>query len=242
MTSVLMAHRGASQEAPENTLAAFTRAAELGARMIELDVQITADDKLVVLHDPRIDRTSDGVGMVRELRLDELRNYRYDRSHPAAFPADAVGVLEFREAVEFMIVHDLDLNVETKEHGPLAETVNDLVAATLRETGWAERTLVSSINHAAMAAMKRQHPELRTAIAFVERFADLVGYARGCGADVLHPHHALVDEEFVSRAREAGLGINAWTVDDPVEAARILALGIDGLMTNSSAILAGGAR
>jgi glycerophosphoryl diester phosphodiesterase len=166
------------------------------------------------------------------MTLAEVRTHRFDRTHPGRDRADDVGILEFREAVDFMVSHDLDLNVETKEHGPNAPLVNDLVAAALRDAGWSERTLVSSINHAAMAAMKQQHPHLRTAIAFVERFADLPDYAATCGADVLHPHHRLVDEEFVARARAAGLGINVWTVDDEQEGRRLLALDIDGMMTN----------
>ena len=239
MTSFLMAHRGASVAAPENTLAAFRSAVALGAPMIELDVQLTADGRLVVLHDATLDRTSDGRGAVAQLTLAEVRRYRFDRSHPGQYELEDVGVLEFGEAVDFMVGHDLDLNVETKEHGPAAAEVNDLVAAILREAGWTERTLVSSLNHSAMAAMKAQHPDLRTAIAFVERFDDLIGYARGCRADVLHPHHSLVDEEFVARARAAGFGINVWTVDDPVEARRVMALDIDGMMTNRPDLLIG---
>lgn len=232
MSPQLMAHRGASHDAPENTRAAFLRAVDLGARIIELDVQLTADDRLVVLHDPRVERTSDGSGAARDLTLEELRRLRYDRTHPGMFPDEHIGILEFREAVDFMADHDLDLNVETKEHGPLAGLVNDLVAGTLREARWEDRTLVSSINHSAMAQMRQQHPHLRTAIAFVERFVDLPAYARSCGASVLHPHHGLVDEQFVTIARDAGFGINVWTVDDPTEAHRVMALAIDGMMTN----------
>ena len=237
MTPVLIAHRGASHDAPEHTLAAFRRAVDLGARMIELDVQLTADEQLAVLHDPRLERTSDGHGAVRDWTLEQLRGFRYDRSHPGRFAEEEVALLDFREAVDFMVAHDLDLNVETKEHGPLAGLVNELVAATIAEAGWTDRTLASSVNHQAMALMAEWHPELRTAIAFIERFVDLPDYARACGADVLHPHHGLVDADFVAAARAAGLGINVWTVDDPAEAQRLLALDIDGLMTNRPDLL-----
>lgn len=239
MTPVLMAHRGASGLAPENTLAAFRMALDLGSPMIELDVQLTADRHLVVLHDATIDRTSDGVGAVGELTLAELRGHRFDRLRPGEFAADEVGILELSEVLAFAVQRDIALNVETKEHGPAADLVNELVWEALREASWVDRTLVSSINHAAMAAMKSRHPEVRTAIAFVERFDDLTAYAHGCGADVLHPYHALVDEEFVARAREGGFGINVWTVDDPVLARRLLALDIDGLMTNRLDLMTG---
>ena len=228
----LMAHRGASKAAPENTRAAFELAVAQGARTIELDVHLTADERLVVIHDATIDRTSDGTGAVSEMTLADLRAFRYDRTHPGAFAAEAVGILEFADAVAFMVEHDLDLNVETKSFGADAARVNDLVAATVEDAGWMPRTLVSSINHGAVAAFAVDHPDALTAIAFVERFVDVVDYARRCGARVLHPHHRLVDEEFVARAHAAGLRVNAWTVDDEHEAARILALGVDGLMTN----------
>lgn len=237
MSGMLMAHRGASAAAPENTLAAFRLAVELGAPMIELDVQLTVDGNLVVLHDATIDRTSDGTGAVADLTLTELRRHRFDRLRPHAHPDEEVRIMEFSEAVDFMVRHDISLNVETKEYGPDAAGVNDLVWQALRDAGWVERTLVSSINHAAMASMKRQHPELRTAIAFMERFDDLTAYARGCRADVLHPYHRLVDEAFVARARDGEFGVNVWTVDDPVEARRVLALDIDGMMTNRPDLL-----
>ena len=240
MNTQLIAHRGASRDAPENTRAAFLRAVEVGSTMIELDVQLTADDRLVVIHDQRIDRTANSTGAVRDLTVAELRQFSYDSSLPGVYPSEDVGILELREAVDFMVEHNLDLNVETKEHGAAAERVNDLVAATLRDAGWSERTLVSSINHAASAAMKAQHPEIRTAIAFVERFVDLTDYARSCGADVLHPHYGLVDAEFVERARDGGFGINAWTVDEPDDVRRLIALGIDGVMTNRPDLLSDG--
>lgn len=228
----LIAHRGASAAAPENTRAAFALALAQGARTIELDVHLTADQRLVVIHDATIDRTSDGTGAVSQMTLADLRAFRYDRIHPGAFAPGEVGILEFADAVSFMVEHDLDLNVETKSFGDDAERVNDLVAATVREAGWMPRTLVSSVNHRAVAAFAADHPDALTAIAFVERFVDVVAYARRCGARVLHPHHRLLDEAFVEQAHAAGLRVNAWTVDDEEEASRILALGVDGLMTN----------
>jgi glycerophosphoryl diester phosphodiesterase len=230
--TALIAHRGASAYAPENTLAAFRLALELGAPMIELDVALTADERLVVIHDGTVDRTSDGTGEVGDLTLAELRALDYSKGHEGTFPLEETRILELAEIVEFCRANDLDLNVETKEYGGKAARANDLVIDTLRNGGWSERTLVSSVNHRAMADFAARETGIRSAIAFVERFDDLVAYARTCRADVLHPHHLLIDERFVDEARAAGLGINAWTVDDPDEAQRLIALGIDGVMTN----------
>jgi glycerophosphoryl diester phosphodiesterase len=240
MTVRTIAHRGASAYAPENTMSAFVLAHEMGATAIELDVELTADEQLVVIHDSRIDRTSNGTGRVADMTLAELREYDYSRTVPGSARGDGTRIPTLHEVLEFAAGRGMFVNIETKDHSERALRVNDRVAEAVHTSGRVDNTLISSINHAAMAAMKVAHPEFRTAIAFIERFADLAGYASACGADVVHPYYAHVDEEFVRVARAAGLGINVWTVDDDSTADRMRALDIDGLMTNRPDV--GGAK
>ena len=232
MSPRIIAHRGASVAAPENTFAAFELAVELGATSLELDVDVTRDGHLVVLHDSRVNRTSNGVGHVRDFRLEELRALRFDRGFEGRFPEGATRIPTLAEVLDFAVERGLWVNVETKDYSDDWAAVNELVGTAIRSRDLAEQTLVSSINHRAMAGLSRTHPELPTAIAFLETFVDVPAYAARCGAQVLHPHFSLVEASFVERAHAAGLGVNAWTVDDEATATRLLATGIDGLMTN----------
>ncbi|MBH0098456.1 hypothetical protein I6E68_04785 [Salinibacterium sp. NSLL150] len=230
--SRIIAHRGASSYAPENTLAAFELAAEMGATKIELDVDVTSDGHLVVLHDPRVDRTSDGMGWARDFTLAELRVLNFDRGFEGQFARAVTRIPTLSEVLSFAAERGVWVNIETKDFTNSWGAVNDLVAAEVRAHDGVDSTLISSINHRAIAGFARSYPEFTTAIAFVETFADLPGYARRCGANVLHPHFSLINERFVAEAREHGLGINAWTVDDDAAADRILEFDIDGLMSN----------
>jgi len=230
--SRIIAHRGASHYAPENTLAAFELAVDMGATKIELDVDVTRDGQLIVMHDSRVDRTTNGMGRVRDYTLAELRELTADRGWEGQFARSEIRVPTLAEVLEFAGARDLWVNIETKDFTNSWGTVNDLVAAEVAACDRVESTLISSINHRAVAGFARSYPQFNTAIAFIETFADLPGYARRCGANVLHPHFSLINEQFVAEAREHGLGINAWTIDDDAAADHILEFDIDGLMSN----------
>jgi len=228
----IIAHRGASSYAPENTLAAFKLAADMGATRIELDVDVTRDGQLVVMHDPRVDRTTDGVGWVRDFTLAELRELNADRGWEGQFSRSETRVPTLSEVLDVACERSLWVNIETKDFTSSWGAVNDLVAAEVLAHDWVDATLISSINHRAVAGFVRAYPQFSTAIAFIETIADLPGYARRCGASVLHPHFSLINQQFVAEAREHGLGINAWTVDDDAAADRILEFDLDALMSN----------
>ncbi|MGZ0212991.1 MAG: glycerophosphodiester phosphodiesterase [Actinomycetales bacterium] len=230
--SRIIAHRGASAYAPENTLAAFELAVDMGATKIELDVDVTRDGHLVVMHDPRVDRTTDGVGWVRDFTLAELRALKCDRGFEGQFARDVTYAPTLAEVLAFARERNVWVNIETKDFTSSFSAVNDRVAEEVVAHDWVDATLISSINHRAMAGFVRSYPQFATAIAFIETFADLPGYARRCGATVLHPHFSLIDERFVAEAREHGLGINVWTVDDDATADRILDFDVDAIMTN----------
>ena len=108
---LVWAHRGASGYAPENTLAAFEKAVELGADGVELDIQLTKDDEIVVIHDEKIDRTSDGEGWVKDYTLEELRGFNYNRTKPEYEHAD---IPTMREVFELLKPTGLFINIEIK--------------------------------------------------------------------------------------------------------------------------------
>lgn len=218
---LIIGHRGASADAPENTLAAFALALEQNADGIEFDVQLCADGAPVVMHDDTVDRTSDGVGRVADLTLAELRQMTIEKEH--AIPTlDEVFATLGRRAL---------YNVELKALGLYDGGLAAAVARCVTAHGLDDRVLVSSFSPfvvrrarqalpaAVPVAHLREQRLLRLAHAFVPAQAD-------------HPAHGLVDEALMAWARRRGVRVNVWTVDEPAAAARLIRLGVHGIITN----------
>lgn len=216
----IIGHRGASATHPENTLEAFRAAAEQGAHGVELDVRRTKDDVLVVFHDAHL---TDG-RIIRELDAEQL---------PASIPSLA-------EALDACA--DLWINVEIKnmpddpdydaEHG-----ISIAVAGLLSAYDANERVIVSSFDISSVDRIRSIDPTIPVAW-IVWAQADpqtLIDRAAGHEMQAIHPHDFLVDRGFLAKAREAGLAVNVWTVDDTDRMKELVALGVDGIITNAPA-------
>ncbi|MHA1617371.1 MAG: glycerophosphodiester phosphodiesterase [Candidatus Njordarchaeales archaeon] len=216
-----IAHRGASKLAPENTLKSFKKAIELGADMIELDVRLTKDRKVVVIHDADISRTSNGSGPVRSYTLEELRKFDF---------GDGERIPTLEEALE--LARDKVLvNVEIKEPDMVREVVE-----VIKKTGMVNQVIVSSFIHPILPMIKKLEPSIKTAILFVCYPVNVVRLARDAMADFINPYHEAVEEMMVNAARSAGLGILPWTVDDEESMKKLIRLGVDGVITNDPAL------
>jgi len=213
----VIAHRGASAARPENTVEAFRHAVELGADGVELDVRRTRDGQAAIHHD------------------ETLADGRALRDLDAADLPDHVPLL--RAALE--ACEPLEVNVEIK-NVPIDgdfdpdQTMAALVVETVRQMGVIDRILVSSFGFACIERVRELEPTLRTAflIGGDRDPVPLLDRAAGGGHPGVHPHVAMVDERFMDAARERGLFVNVWTVDDPAEIRRLADLGVDGIVTN----------
>jgi len=218
---LIIGHRGAAADAPENTLAAFALALEQGADGIELDVQLCADGVPVIIHDATVDRTCDGTGRVGELTLAELRLLTIANDQPIPTLDDLFTALGRRTLY----------NVELKALGRGGDALAAAVARVIAAHGVAEQVLISSFSPFTLRAAQRHLPAGVPVALLRERRATRPAHALlRAAAD--HPHHPLVDEALMAWARRRGLRVNAWTVDDPAEARRLLRLGVHGLITN----------
>lgn len=213
----VIAHRGASAARPENTLEAFRHAVELGADGIELDVRRTRDGRPAVHHDEAL---VDG-RPIRDLAAVEL---------PAEVPLlDAA--LRACDPVEVNVEIK---NVRIDGDWDPDQTMARVVVDTVRGLGIGERIVVSSFGFACIDRVRELEPSLRTAFLIFPEGDPLPLLERvaGAGHPGVHPHVAMVDERFVGAARELGLFVNVWTVDDPDEIRRLADLGVDGVITN----------
>ncbi len=230
---LVLAHRGASAHAPESTLAAFRLAVESGADGIELDVHLSRDGEVVVIHDDQVDRTTDGRGWVHEMTLAELRSLDAGRWFGPGFAGERIPTLaEVLEAVGGALRL---INIELKAGPSSRPGLVQRVVETVRRLGLEERCVISSFNHFALREVKRIEPSLRTGILYVEGLVEPWIYARQVPADALHPPHYVVIPELVEGAHRAGLAVHTWTVDAPDEVRRVAACGVDAIITNDPA-------
>ena len=214
MTTVI-AHRGASRAEPENTLAAFRRAVEMGADGIELDVRRTADDALIVHHDASL---SDG----RVIR----------RTAAAELPDHVPSLADALDACEGAFVNVEIKNDPSDPDFDPTEWVAYRTVVELGRRGSGPRWLVSSFRLETVDAVRRMAPDLRTAWLVVGAGGDELVVTAGGGHGAIHPHVDGIDIELIRAAHAAGLAVNTWTCDDPGRMRQLMAWGIDGICTN----------
>jgi glycerophosphoryl diester phosphodiesterase len=237
MKTLIIAHRGASDCAPENTLAAFQRACALGADGIELDVTLTRDSVPVVIHDDTVDRTTNGKGAVAQMTLEEIRSLDAGSWYSAEFRAEKIPTLaEVFQAVG----HRAIVNVELKGTTLKADGLEAAVIRAVESAGMQERVILSSFNPIRLWRAARTSPNIERGLLYMD---SLPIYLRRAWfrpllrPAALHPIHRMVTPGYVRWARKMGYKINTWTVDDPSEMKRLIGLEVDAIITKRPDIL-----
>ena len=220
---LISAHRGGALHAPENTMAAFRRGWAIGADLLELDVQLSRDGEVVVIHDSAVDRTTDGRGRVSDLTLAELRALDAGRHFGPAFAGERIPTLD--ELIAWAKGR-IRLNIELKGSPVIIGDLPERVAALCRKHGIADQTLAISFDHVAIRRLKEAAPEIAAAINFGIRLADPVAAAAAAHANVLNTGSDLLTPEFIAVAHASGLGTQCF-MDDPVRAAELARAGVD---------------
>jgi glycerophosphoryl diester phosphodiesterase len=215
-------HRGNPAEHPENTLASFRSAIELGVDMIECDVHLTADGELVVIHDHTLDRTTDGTGLVGRHTLAELR--RLDAGGGERLPVLAEVCELARDRV--------GLCVETKQLPVPYPGLEERLIACLDTLGMLDQTTVISFHHGSLKRLKDLQPRLAVGVLEGARPIDPVALMRSVGAEIYSPHYGAIDPELVEGVHAAGGVVGVWTVDDPSAVAWCRACRPDSVFTN----------
>ena len=227
---IVTAHRGASHAAPENTLSAMAAAVEAGAEFAELDVRLTADGQVVLMHDRTLDRTTNGTGDLWDFSMDELRALEAGSWFSEEFDGEPIPTL--REVMRFA-KGQLKLNIEIKtsrEEPAIAAAVVDIIRS--EECG--ADCMVTSFSREIVEEVKRIAPEIRTGFIFGEDYPDDVFDGNW---DLLSCYHEVVDSAFVARAKQSGKSVHVWTVDERDLMLRLIRLGIDGIISNRPALL-----
>ncbi len=210
--SLIYGHRGASGHAPENTLEAFRLAMDMGADGFELDVHMSRDGELVVIHDESVDRTTDGTGLVKDLTLAQLK--ALDASnHMARYKGARIPTL----AEVYDLIRDTNhiVNVEIKTDECFYPQIEEKCLALAKEKGVEDRILYSSFNHHTLLKMRQLKPDVKLGMLFGDIMLRPWEYAKNLDVDYLHPMKMnIYVPGFGEETHKAGFGINMWTIND----------------------------
>lgn len=237
-----IAHRGASGTAPEHTRAAFVRALALGVDMIELDVQLSSDGYLVVLHDPELQRTTTGEGPVRERRLAELKQLDAGSWFGEAFRGEVVLTLEDVIAI---VGRRAMLNVEIKSPPSDWSSTALKTVAVLTHAGILGTTVLSCFEMQALQKVREISPSARLGVLWQQPdWGEAWRWARELAAWSFHPWFGILDADGVAAAHRRGLRVLTWTVNEEEDIGRVIDTGVDGVMSDfpERLLLAGGRR
>ncbi|HET7341904.1 MAG TPA: glycerophosphodiester phosphodiesterase family protein [Methylomirabilota bacterium] len=261
MPTRYVAHRGGAAQWPENSLTAFRSAIALGARLLELDVHLTADGEIAVIHDPTLDRTTTGTGPLARCTAADLRRARL-RTREGALTEDCVPTLG--EVLALVAPTDIALLVEIKTPGPAVryerrgdgavgavpgpryEGLERKVVSALAAAGVAARAIVMAFNPAVLAEVRVLAPAQATALlvdahhvaSAGARPEDTVRWAIEARANFLGIHHTLCEPAVVAAAHAAGLALGVFTVNDEATMRRLAGLGVDVIISDRADLVA----
>ncbi|MBD0381776.1 glycerophosphodiester phosphodiesterase [Paenibacillus sedimenti] len=226
---IIIGHRGAAGEAPENTLASFALALEQGAQGLELDVHITKDGQIVVCHDHTLDRTTNGSGLICEQAWEDIQRLDAGAWFADAFRGERVPLLS--EVFE-LVPAGILINVEVKH--AYEGRMEQALLAFLRESGRINDVVISSFDHKCICRIKQAEPSAKVGLLYAANLVDHAAYAKQIGVDVfsLHPHYHSIDKGDVDGAAAAGLAVYPYTVNHAEDFQHMIAIGVSGIITD----------
>jgi len=233
-----LGHRGAPKAAPENTLSSFEQARRMGADGVELDVALSADGEVVVMHDSDVQRTTDGQGHVRDLTLAQLKALDAGVRFSPQFAGERIPTLL---EVATWAQGGMLLNIELKSLSIRNDGLEEKVIEIVHQCGLQGRVILSSFNPLALRRAKQIAPHIHTGLLYA---GDLPTYLRRAWLrplarpDALHPHYAMVTDAYLLWARHKGYRVNVWTPDGVLDLQRLIDQGVDGIITNRPDVLA----
>lgn len=228
----LIGHRGAAAHAPENSLAGLSAARRLGVRWVEVDVRLTGDGRLIILHDDTLDRTTDGSGRAADLSLDVISSYDAGGWFSAEFKGIMVPTVE--EVIDHAQALDLGINFEIKPHAG-SEIETGAALADLLDAVWPETApppLLSSFSIDSLLAAKSQAPHLLRGLLVTEIPDHWFELVAETGASALHCRHDCLNEAMIKTILNQDLAALCYTVNDPLRARDLRAWGITSIITD----------
>lgn len=231
--TLVFGHRGASAYAPENTLAAFRLALEQGAHGVEFDVHLTRDGVPVVIHDFSLDKTTTGHGLVASKTYSELEALDAGVHKGPEFAGEPIPTLE---EVFRLLAGKIAMNIEVKAD---AEGIEDAVAALIDQYGVNDWVIVSSFNPLILQRFAARYPRIPLGFLYDESmpYEQLLQMLSNVKLQARHPHQTMIDAAYMRVAKQFGLQVNTWTVNDPARGLELQELGVDVMITDTPDVM-----
>lgn len=228
---LIIAHRGAAGEAPENTLASFSLALDQGCDAIELDVHLSADGQLIVCHDDDIDRTTTGKGRISEMSVFELKKYDAGLWFHEKFKNEKLPLLE---EVFDLVPKETMINVEIKNIPSYYHGIEQMLLDLMIEKNRVEQVVVSSFDHKCLVRLKQLEKEVKIGLLYYTNLFDHQRYANLLRVPVysLHPQFEAIHHEDISNATKQGLEVYPWTVNKEEAMKKLIDSGVTGIITD----------
>ncbi|MGN0377293.1 MAG: glycerophosphodiester phosphodiesterase [Suilimivivens sp.] len=224
------AHRGACGYAPENTIPSFIKAAEMKADGVELDIQLSKDGELVVIHDETVDRVSDRKGFVKDFTIQELKLMDVSRPVPG-FGTARIPTLA--EVLEELKPTEMTVNIECKTGIFFYPGLEEKMIKLVKDMNMTDRIWCSSFNHESVMKVKQLCPEMKTGFLIADVILNVADYAKEHEVMALHPAlYHLQDKELIGRCKRRGLAVHVWTVNDRQDMKELCHAGVDAIITN----------
>jgi glycerophosphoryl diester phosphodiesterase len=228
--TLIFAHRGYSALYPENTMKAFVEAEKAGADGLELDVQMTKDGELVVIHDEKVDRTTDGMGFIKNLTYNELRKLNAGYKFKKWFQKNSIPSL--KEVLQWLTTNKLICNIELKNGLIPYEGMEAKVIDLVRRYGLSDRIIISSFNHYSIVYSYRIAPEIEIAPLCYECIYMPWVYAQSLHAKSIHPKYFPALEEVIIETMANGVAVRPYTINKESHMRRLFSIGCSAIITD----------
>ena len=229
---MIFGHRGACKYAPENTLAAFELAVEQGADAIELDAKLSADKKVMVIHDQTVDRTTDGKGKVNQLTCNDLKNLDAGSFFDARFSGERIPTLD--EVFE-SVGRKIFINVELTNYASRTDELVPMVAEIVKRHGLQKSVLFSSFAPINLRRMKQLLPEVPVGLLALNGLLGTLNrsaFFMNLSPAIIHPYLKDVNQRLITLERKRGRRVHVWTVNEEADLLKMKELGVDGVFTD----------
>ncbi|MFD3447804.1 glycerophosphodiester phosphodiesterase [Microbacteriaceae bacterium 4G12] len=228
--TLIFGHRGAAGTYPENTMPSFYAAERLGAQGIELDVQMTKDGVVVVIHDETVDRTTNGKGLVSEYTYEELT--KLNASYTFQKKTGFCSIPSLAEVLNWIQTNKLLLNIELKNNKVAYRGLEEEVITLVRKYELEKRVILSSFNHYSMKKCHGVAPDIETALLYREGPRSPWFYAKKMGASAVHPNYKYISTTLIERTLAHDIAVRPYTVNNEQKMREFMELNISGIITD----------
>lgn len=230
MSTTIFAHRGASKYAPENTMAAFKLAYEMGAEGIETDVQLTKDNIPVLIHDERVKRTTDGTGYIKDLTWNQIK--QFDAGSWFSKKFSGTRIISLDEFLQWIQFKPLYLNIELKNNRIAYKHIESIVYERVAHYQLLDRTILSTFNQNSVQQMKKFQKQIEVAFLTSKHNRNLVAYAKELGAHALHIKYRLLKPQLLKACRRENIAVRVYTINKKAHMMCCFTKGCNGVFTD----------